>query len=184
MFFYQHVNPPIKLSRYKSLPSKDKLVLVESLRRTPKLVEVISYVFMPNHFHFVLKQVTDAGISKFVSQFTNSYTRYFNTRTSRPGILFQGPFKAVHIETENQLLHLSRYLHLNPYVSSVVTKDGLSTYQWSSYPDYLRGYSDSVNLQPVTSHFKSPTDYQAFVLDHSGYARELEQIKHQLIEID
>jgi|SRR3989344_5276178 len=183
--YYQFVNPPTKLSRYKSLPKAEKDSLLEKLNTSgPKWIQIISFVFMPNHFHFLLKQNSDNGISKFVGQFSNSYTRYFNIRHSRPGSLFQGPFKAVHVESEEQLLHLSRYLHLNPYVSSVVKKDKLAAYPWSSYPDYLQGKSRLIDMAPIMHRFKSPTDYQSFVSNHADYARELEIIKHLTMDLD
>jgi len=176
--YYQFVHPPIKLSRYKSLPRVEKDKLLESMNQSnQKLAQIISFVFMPNHFHLLLKQNIDDGISKFISQFSNSYTRYFNTRHSRPGSLFQGTFKAVHVESEEQLLHLSRYIHLNPYVSAVVKKDQLATYPWSSYPDFLQGKSQLPG-------FKSLAAYESFVSNHADYARELEIIKHLTMDLD
>ena len=183
--YYQYSQPPIKLSRYKSLLPDEKSKLFESLsHKNSKLAQIISFVLMPNHFHFLLKQVQDQGISKFVSQFTNSYTRYFNIKYSRPGSLFQGPFKAVRVESEEQLIHLSRYIHLNPYVSSVIKKSQLPIYPWSSFPDYLKGNSTLVDPSPILSHFKSNFDYQIFVLNHSDYARELEVVKHLTLDLD
>ena len=183
--YYQYSQPPIKLSRYKSLLPDEKSKLFESLsHKNSKLAQIISFVLMPNHFHFLLKQVQDQGISKFVSQFTNSYTRYFNIKYSRPGSLFQGPFKAVRVESEEQLIHLSRYIHLNPYVSSVIKKSQLPIYPWSSFPDYLKGNSTLVDPSPILSHFKSNFDYQTFVLNHSDYARELEVVKHLTLDQD
>lgn len=180
--YYQFKELPVKLSRFKALDSNKRSEILESIRHTGKIVDIISYVFMPNHFHFLLRQAAQDGVSKFVGQFSNSYTRYFNTKHSRPGSLFQGTFKAVHIETENQLLHVSRYIHLNPFVSAVIKKEELPYYYWSSYPDYLRGQSDLVDVTSVMSRFKSPMEYQSFVLNHSDYAQQLEIIKHQLID--
>lgn len=90
---------------------------------------------MPNHFHLLLQQIRDGGITEFISKLTNSYTRYFNIRNKRIGPLFQGEFKAVHVETDEQLIHLSRYIHLNPIVSYITKK--LESYQWFSYLEYL-----------------------------------------------
>lgn len=183
--YYRFSKPPIKLSRFKALARVEKEKLMSSLVRDhSKLVQIISYVLMPNHFHLLLRQVSDEGISKFVGQFSNSYTRYFNTKHSRIGPLFQGPFKSVHVESHEQLIHLSRYIHLNPYVSSVVTEIGLSTYPWSSYPDYLKGSSLLVDLSSVLSNFNSVSGYQTFVSNHADYAKELEVIKHLVLDID
>ncbi len=183
--YYRFSKPTIKLSRFKTLARNEKEKLMSSLNQDYlKLAQIISYCFMPNHFHLLLRQVTDNGISKFVGQFSNSYTRYFNTKHSRVGPLFQGPFKSVHVESEEQLIHVSRYIHLNPYVSSVVRETELTSYPWSSYQTYLKGSSSLVDVSPVLSRFKSVPKYQAFVSNHADYARELEFIKHLTLDID
>ncbi|MEK7155165.1 MAG: transposase [Patescibacteria group bacterium] len=181
--YYRFSKPTIKLSRFKTLARNEKEKLMSSLNQNyRKLAQIISYCFMPNHFHLLLRQVTDDGISKFIGQFSNSYTRYFNTKHSRVGPLFQGPFKSVHVESEEQLIHLSRYIHLNPYVSSVVRETELTSYTWSSYQDYLKGNSNLIDLSAVMSRFKSVSEYQAFVSNHADYARELEFIKHLTLD--
>lgn len=69
---------------------------------------------MPNHFHLLIKQTEQNGISEFVGKFSNSYTKYYNTKHNRVGALLQGQLKAVLIESGEQLIHVSRYIHLNP----------------------------------------------------------------------
>lgn len=181
--FYQYTKPPLRLSRYKRLSFKRKENL-EFQQAKSKLVEINCFVFMPNHFHLLLKQLADGGISKFVGQFCNSYTRYFNTRHTRVGHVFQGAFKSVSVESQEQLIHLSRYIHLNPYVSSMVKKEQLANYAWSSYPNYLKGESPIVETSLVLSSFKSSFDYQQFVLNHADYAREIERIKHLTLDTE
>ena len=183
--YYRFIKPPIKLSRFKRLNLQSKAELLDKLSGTgDKLVEIVSFVFMPNHFHFLLKQVADDGIAKYLSLFTNSYTRYFNTKHNRIGPLFQGVFKAVRIESNNQLLHLSRYIHLNTFVSNIVTKTDLSTYPWSSLPSFLSGTKDCVESKIVVSQYKDFSKYRDFVLNHADYARELEYIKHMTLDIE
>lgn len=136
---------------------------------------------MPNHFHLLLKQTSDNGISKFMGKTLNSYTRYFNTLNKRVGPLFQGAFKAVRIKTGEQLLHISRYIHLNPYVSNIVKDPSL--YKWSSFNAYADGRANTnTNKKIVLELFKNSREYVNFVLDHSEYARELERIKHLVFE--
>ena len=152
--YYQYDNPPMKLSRYKRLTIDGKYsVRLKITSSNSQLVQIIAFVLMPNHWHFLLKQLTDNGISKFMSQFCNSYTRYYNTKHSKIGHIFQGAFKSVHIESQEQLIHLSRYIHLNPYVASLIQKSELSTYLWSSLPDYLAGESNTKDSQPILSIF-------------------------------
>lgn len=145
-----------------------------------KIVEVICYCLMPNHFHFLIKQLRDGGITEFISKLTNSYTKYFNIKHKRVGPLFQGEFKAVLVESDEQFMHLSRYIHLNPYVSHIV-KD-LNLYEWSSYNEYVNNKKGFCSKEDILAFFKSPKRYTQFILDHADYAEKLELIKHQLIE--
>ena len=175
--YYQYADQSLKLSRFKKLSYEDKeKFLSESKGLKPKLVQIVCFVFMPNHFHFLLKQLVDNGISKFIGQFCNSYTRYFNTVHNRVGHVFQGTFKSINVESEEQLIHLTRYIHLNPYVSSIVKKNTLSEYPWSSYPNYLQGGSNIIGM--------NPEKYRQFVVNHADYARELELIKHQTLDLE
>lgn len=90
--------------------------------RTPKLtseeklVSITAYCLNPNHYHVLLKQLLDGGISEFMKRLGGGYTGYFNNRHERSGTLFQGKFKAVHIESNEQLLHTSAYVNLNDRV--------------------------------------------------------------------
>lgn len=139
---------------------------------------------MPNHFHFLLKQVEEEGTSKFMSNFTNSYTRYFNVKNKRNGPLFQGKFKAIRIETDEQLLHLSRYIHLNPYSSYVVkTLKDLEKYPSSSFPEYLgKSQTSLCSKEIILGQFKNLNLYKKFVFDQADYQRRLEKIKHLILE--
>lgn len=127
---------------------------------------VLAYCLMPNHFHFILKQAKNDGIKHFISDITNSYTKYFNTKYERIGNLFQGTFKAKPIESEEALLQLSRYIHLNPSASSKVSwKRDLSKYPYSSYGNWVKRKSDSiVNIKKVEELVDLPTlNYNEFV---------------------
>jgi putative transposase len=110
---------------------------LESMRDSGRIVDIIAYSLMPNHFHLLLKQNKEKGVATYVANFVNAYTKYFNTKHERSGPLFQGVFKAVYVETDEQLVHLTRYIHLNPVASSLIAQEHLPTYQWSSYPAYL-----------------------------------------------
>ena len=123
IFYYQNKEVPLKYSKFLRLAKKKRTEILENLKIRKKYrVEIICYCLMPNHIHLLLKQAIDEGISRFMSDLTNSYTRYFNTKNKRKGPLFEGKFRAIRVETDEQLLHLSRYIHLNPY-SSYVVKD-------------------------------------------------------------
>lgn len=172
--YYQLEGPKPKLSKY---------LISQIFKPDPnkKIVEVICYCLMPNHFHFLIKQTKEGGISEFMRKLSNSYTKYYNTKHNRVGPLLQGEFKAVLVKSDEQLLHLSRYIHLNPLVS-YVTKN-LDLYPWSSYFEYIGDVKDNICLTtPIKEFFKAPADYQKFVLDQAAYGKELELIKHQLLD--
>lgn len=146
-------------------------------------IEITSYCLMPNHFHLLLKQNNKDSISKFIKQLTNAYTLYFNQKYKRVGGLMQGRFKAVDIDKDDLLIHVSRYIHLNP-VTAGLTKD-IKNYKWSSLNDYLDNLDNYIlNKNIILSYFSSPKDYRNFVLDQVGYAKNLEAIEHLLLDGD
>lgn len=181
--YYRFLNPQVKLSRLLQFPEVVREDYIAELKKKgKKTVEIVSFVLLSNHFHLLLKQTSENGISNFLRRAINSWTRYFNTKHARPGALFQGAFKAIHIETEEQLIHLSRYIHLNPLVSFVVKEKDFLSYPWSSLSDFLKGNSRLVYSNPVLSQFPSTERYEKFVLDQADYAKELAQIKHLILE--
>lgn len=103
-------------------------------------VKILAYCLMPNHFHLLLKPIGSTGITKFIADVTNSYTKYFNIKNERTGYLFEGTFKAKEISSEPSLLQLSRYIHLNPLASSKTNPEGLfkvEEYPYSSYLEWI-----------------------------------------------
>lgn len=182
--YHQYRNLPCKLSRLLQLPTETRSKIINELeRKNDKCVEIVAYVLMPNHFHLLVKQVADHGLSNFMSTNLNGYTKYFNTKHERVGHVFQGMFKAVRIGDDEQLIHISRYIHLNPFVSYLIKKDELATYQWSSLPYYLGKESNLVFPQIVLSKFSSGQDYLKFILDQASYAQELKRIEHLTLDI-
>jgi len=182
--YYQNQNPPLRYSFFLRLSPERKAEILNQLGSEKKfLVEIIAYCLMPNHFHFLLKQTKENGISLFLSNITNSYTRYLNTKKERVGPLFQGKFKAIRIETEEQLLHLSRYIHLNPYSSCLVKNlDDLFNYPYSSLSEYLNPKNLSFcTKDTILENFKT-NSYKQFVSDQADYQKRLEEIKHLVLE--
>ncbi len=166
-----------------SYKEKNKILKALRMNNFSDVMSLGAYCLMPNHFHLLIKQLKDGGISEFMRRFIHSYTKYRNTKYRIQGPTFQGLFKAVLIETDEQLLHVSRYIHLNPLVSHLL-KD-LSSYPWSSYPTYIGlNNDDRIAKTEILSFFKSPKAYEQFILDQADYGITLEAIKHQLIDID
>lgn len=182
--FYRHKEIPARFSQVMHQPQDIREKILEKLYAGERIINILAYCLMPNHFHFLLKQTNDKGIATFISNFSNAYTKYFNTKAERTGPLLEGVFKAVHIESEEQLIHVSRYIHLNPVASSIIPKEQLNNYLWSSYPEYIE-MSDTVICEKelVLSYFKSVAEYQKFMEDQIDYAKQLEAIKHLILEV-
>jgi len=182
--YYHFAHSPLSFSKFKKLSRRQREKTYQDLRKKDSLlVEVICFCLMPNHFHFLLKQVADQGISKFLADFQNSYARYFNAKNKRIGSVFQGPFRAVLIESEEQLIHLSRYIHLNPYSSAIVrSPSSLLNYSWSSFQEYLGWENGFCQKEAILSSFSSLEKYRKFVFNQADYQKQLEKIKHLIQE--
>ena len=97
--------------------------------------------------------------------------------------MFQGVFKAVYVETDEQLIHLTRYIHLNPVASSLIAEHDLTQYDWSSYMGYISGKGDSlVSPEEIAAIKVQNGDYEKFTLEQISYAKKLDKIKHQILE--
>ncbi|MFW6143845.1 MAG: transposase [Patescibacteria group bacterium] len=104
-------------------------------------IRLVAYCLMPNHFHFLIKPAKKGSIPQFMSNISNSYTRYFNIKNERLGSLFQGTYKAKEIPNDESLLQISRYIHLNPCKSRKANLDGNlrpENYPFSSYRNWIR----------------------------------------------
>ncbi|RJR14963.1 hypothetical protein C4579_03525 [Candidatus Microgenomates bacterium] len=177
--FYRFEKQPYKLSRLYTHTIMDQFKILQEMESLLKEeVQIHCFVLIPNHFHFLLKQVSNNGISVFMRKIQNSFTKFHNTKYERPGPLFQGPFKVKHVETERQLIHVSRYIHLNPLVSAIVREKDFLDYPWSSLKYYLFPKPSSVHTEIIMTQFKNVQEYKTFVLDRIEYGKELERIKH------
>ncbi len=181
--YYQYDNIPARLSKYLQSSYQIRKDFENRINNTSRSVEIIAYCIMPNHYHLILRQLINNGISRYVANIQNSITKYFNVRENKNGHLFQGQFKSVLVEDDNQLIHLQRYIHLNPYSSGIVaTQEKLMEYPYSSLPEYLgitKGFCDKdliYKLVGKSSRFKD------FIFDHADYQKRLEGIKHLIIE--
>lgn len=185
MTYYQYDNPPVRLSTFLVLSLERQREIMEQVReKGTRLVSFLTYCFMPNHFHFQLRQLKDGGISRFMSNFQNSYTRFFNLKHKRTGPLFLDRFEARHIATDEQQIHTHRYIHINPYTGYVVKSlDDLMNYPWSSLPEYLGKTEDIIcEKKIIVSQFIDLAAYKKFLTDQLDYQRQLDKIKHLFID--
>lgn len=185
MDFYRFGNTNLRFSFYNRMKYQQKNDFIYSLYSTQKLVEIYSFCLMPNHFHFLLKQLTEGGITKFLRIFQNSYAKYINTKTKRNGAAFQAMFKAVRIESDNQLLHVFRYINLNPVTSYLLKNvEELKQHPWSSFCDYCakNPQHQFVETKLISEHFLNKSKLEEFVKNQVNYQRTLNQIKHLIFE--
>ncbi len=153
--------------------------LINSKRK--KTIEIIAYCFMPTHFHFLLRQLTDNGIPDFINILLNSYTRYFNKKHGRKGPLWEGRTKKILVETDRDLLHMSRYIHLNPSTSYLI--DNPEDWKYSSYKEYTGVANNSIkvcNFDEVLDI--DAKEYKEFTEDRIDYQRDLKKMKDLFLE--
>ncbi|MCK9577972.1 transposase [bacterium] len=147
----------LKEERRKSLKRGQALECLD-IEDDP-LVDVLGFCLMPNHFHLLLRQRMDGGIAKFIQRVATGYVMVFNTKQKRSGCLFQGRFKATHINTQEYLDYLIFYIHFNPLSlirnswlnDKKLLIDFLAEYQWSSHIDYLS--MDETSNSPIEKSF-------------------------------
>ncbi|OGY10653.1 MAG: hypothetical protein A3A58_03650 [Candidatus Blackburnbacteria bacterium RIFCSPLOWO2_01_FULL_41_27] len=145
-----------------------------------KEIDLIAYCLMPNHFHLFIKQHTINGISKLLSRLTISYVMYFNKKYERQGVLFQGEFKAVLVKDEPYLLHLSRYIHLNP--SELTGGAPVNRYPYSSYANYLgEKNSEWVRPQEILAYFDNTK--RLGLINSLSYKNFVEEFEVDSIEV-
>jgi len=176
LIYYTLVNPPRRLSYEKRYNTKNS----EVINYNNRLVSILAYCIMPNHFHILLRQEVNAGISTYMQRLTLSFVRYYNIKYNQRGHLFESGFKSVLIESENQLLHVSRYIHLNPTTAKLVA-DPLK-YKYSSLQYYVHGGEKLPLYFDNVLRSKSREHYRNFVYDNLEYQQTLQLIKNQLID--
>ena len=147
--------------RYKIFNITEKLI-ARLLKE--RMVELVNFTFMPNHFHLLISENIEGGISQYMQRIQDAFTKYFNAKYSKVGHLFQGPFQAVHISTNEQLLHLSAYIHRNQRELKQ-WKNKEHNYLWSSYYDYVKEnrWGDLLKTDIILEQFSNPEDFQNFV---------------------
>ena len=181
LVYYRRESPPGKFSHYLEATKNDRESIFRYFKSDEKIVRVIAYCIMPTHIHLVLEQLRQDGISKYMNLVLKSYSGYFNIKYKRRGPLWETRFKNIIVEADEQLLHLTRYLHLNPVTAGII--DRPEDWQFSSYGEYLGVITKDDGLCDYKNFFDIDSNsYRKFVEDQIGYQRELAIIKKLLIE--
>lgn len=143
-------------------------------------VTLLAYCLMPNHIHLMLRQDGEESIDRFIHRLHTAYTMYFNKKYEKVGAVFQGRFKAKIIDTDEYLLHVSRYIHINPielmheYAQGPALGSELEMYPWSSYGEYVQARSTLISDPTIIQNYfsNSPlqgkTTYRSFVEEYLG----------------
>lgn len=182
--YYRFERPQLRYSHYSRLTVENRVSYLKTLYKTAPLVDIYAFSLMPNHYHLLLKQLKDNGISTFVSQIQNGFAKFFNLKFDRTGSLWQEMFKAELIETDEQFLHVARYIHINPLTSFIIKNPAeLEAYLGTSFIDYM-GNRDLPFLSKdmIRSFFSKNEKLKQFTLDNVDYQRTLQNIKHLLHE--
>lgn len=152
--------------------------------RGKPIVAIGAYVLMPNHFHLLLKEIVEGGISMFMGKLLTGYSAYFNKRNKRTGSLFQGPYQAQHADQDEYLKYLFAYIHLNPVKliepkwkeegirNKVAAKKLLNRYEYSSYADYMRTTREEnaiLSMKEFPDYFLEHNEFVEFLEDWLSY---------------
>ncbi len=128
-----------------------------------RMVKLISFSLLPNHFHLVLEQVGENGISKYMHRIQNGFAKYFNAKYEKSGHLFQGTYKAVEIKDNKQLLYLSTYIHKQAQELKGWERK-IDNYPWSSLQDFFENrWGKLLETGIILEQFKNPKEYLQFV---------------------
>lgn len=156
-------------------------LIAKELGSLPHQVDIIAYCLNSNHYHLLVKQLSGKGIEKFMHKIGTGYTNYFNKKYQRSGSLFQGKFKAVHIETDEQLLYTSCYINGNAEIHKI---SQAAKWPWASYPDYIgRREGTLINKAIILKDFKNTEEYKKLtetIIKESGDRKE--EVKKYLLE--
>lgn len=162
-----------------SYKERDKILKLIRLKNYNQEFTLLAYCLMPNHFHFLIKQKNADSIDRFMQSLCTRYTMYFNRKYKRVGPLFQSVYKAVLVESDEQFLHLTRYIHKQ---ALALQGDTLRGAQPSSYPNYLNIMkSEWIHPEEVLTHFSTSNNnlsYKSFVEQNENF----ESIQTLLLE--
>ena len=175
---FNDIKPVVSLYLKRKLEKQRGLA---PLRGAKPLIEILTYNLLPNHFHIILKQLANGGISEFMKRLGGGYTCYFNEKYHRAGSLFQGTFKAIHIATNEYLLWLSAYINGNTEIHKIARAEN---WPWSSYRDYLGNRQGMLcNKKIIFDQFTDVQEYKNLVKiiikDSARAKNELKKLEYE-----
>jgi len=152
---------------------------VKLKRKKAKLVNIICYCLNLNHYHLILEQLVEGGISRYMKSLGGGFTKYFNGQHKRNGVLFQGQFKAKHIDTNEYLLHASAYVNLN----NLAHKHAGNAFR-SSWDEYCNDSTRKLcKPKIILDQFKNKNEYKNFATSSLKDILERKELAKELAEL-
>ena len=170
--------------RFNGSPTPIISVVLEKPRK--RLVDLIIWCLMPNHYHLFSEPVVENGLSKFHQKFGGGFTNFFNVKNERSGVLFQGKYKKIQVTNDTQALQLICYIHSNPldlwkpnWKEKGLTNSEIpqalnfleKEYRWSSHLDWwgIKNFPSLINTNFINHFFDNPKEYQDFFTNWLRY---------------
>ena len=180
--YYRFDKHEIRYSRYNNLTTENKQSYLNSIQKDNNLlVNIHSFSLMPNHYHFLLEQLQDKGIQKFISNLINGYTKYFNAKEDHYGQLFLTQFKAKLVLENEVFLHVCRYIILNPLTAYMLKSfKELKIYPFSCLLDFIGTPRDFITTTKILGNFKTIKSFEDFIADQENYQKELKILENLL----
>jgi putative transposase len=200
VYEFNNINPVIIRERRRTIAHfkknyKGPTSVIFSDNRE-RMVDLLCFCFMPNHLHLLVRQLKDGGITEYIRKIGTGYGGYFNRKYQRKGHLFQDVFKAVHIETDEQLMTVVAYIHTNPLSlkysewKEIRIKNPeeamrfLEEYKWSSHLDCIgiQNFSSVTQRDSILDLFDGVEKYKEFILDYIAQKGELKKYTELFLE--
>lgn len=187
LLYLCNATEPVRIDNIRKQQGSTLLESLSGMDRGDTLIDICAYCLMPNHFHLLVREKEEQGISRFMQKLMTGYTMYFNKRHERSGGLFQGKFKATHADEDRYLKYLVSYIHLNPVKlieprwkeSGILDRKSaekhLRAYRYSSYQDYcdaLRIESMILNKEALPDYFNGVRDFETEITDWLAYKND------------
>lgn len=191
LYFYNDANPVINTSRLCEVSLRTS----GRKEERQKLVEILAFVLMPNHYHLLIRTLVENSLTDFTRKMGTGYTNYFNIKHERVGALFQGKFKSVLIERDERLSYIPHYIHFNPIElinhqwkereikDFKKTFSHLKDYHWSSFPDYIgeNNFTSIINKEILSEYLGDSKSYKKETLK---WLRELDYLEFNNLNLD
>ena len=183
MFIVNKVFPNIS----RNIGNEVRKKIKNNAKKEEDLVSIIAYCLLPNHYHFILREKVEGGISRFMQKLGTSYTMYFNAKYERTGVLFQGKFKATHLDKDSSLEFTSAYVNLNYKHHNIdpekkLVKSSLFEYLGTEKGEWI---CDENELNKIVKNgFDGAEGYKKYLKNQSKYFIERHGNNPNIVDFD